>query len=272
MNGMNWALLLFGVMGLLMGSFTNVVIHRLPRMVMAADGSAQEQTRPRYDLCWPASHCPHCRTPLRMWHNVPLLSFIGLKGRCHFCQRPISRLYPAIELSTACVWLACAWHWGTGAGAVCWAVFYTALLALAVIDWQTTLLPDGLTQPLLWLGLLCSAQGWVTQSLPEAVWGAAAGYLSLWSVATVFHLITGKEGMGAGDFKLLAALGAWLGPVSLIPLVLLASVSGVLVGLFLQQRQQLREGLYLPFGPFLATAGGLLAALDHEQVWRLMVG
>jgi leader peptidase (prepilin peptidase)/N-methyltransferase len=250
----------FGI-GLILGSFVNVLVHRLPRMVMASFEPACDEA-PRFDLCLPASHCPHCQTPLRLQHLLPVLSFVWLKGRCGFCKHPIGWQYPAVELLTALIWAVCAWHWGITSAALCWALFGTSLLALSLIDWQTTLLPDALTQPLLWLGLIASASQWVALPLTQAVWGAVWGYAALWSVATVFERITGKQGMGGGDFKLLAALGAWLGPFALIPLVILASFSGAIVGLSLQWRQRLPANGYVPFGPFLAAAGAFLAWQD----------
>lgn len=245
------------VLGLLVGSFANVLIHRLPRMVLAelpVDTDVQ-----RYDLCWPASHCPHCQTPLKIKHLVPVLSYLGLRGRCASCQHPISRIYPMVEITTGFIWLCCAWHWGVTPTGFSWAMFATTLLALSVVDWQTTLLPDDLTQALLWMGLLTSACGWIPVPPIQSIWGAAVGYASLWSVATLFERFTGKQGMGAGDFKLLGGLGAWLGPLALIPIVLFASLSGACVGLFLRWRQRLSEDGYIPFGPFLALAGVVVA-------------
>lgn len=245
-----WHMALFG---LLMGSFANVMIHRLPRMVL------NEAPNDSYNLSHPASHCPHCQTPLRWFHNIPVLSFLVLRGRCAHCQQRITWRYPLIELSTACVWWLCAWHWPSPQTALCWALLGTGLLTLAVIDWDTTLLPDALTQPLLWLGLLASLIGWIETPLHQSVTGAMVGYVSLWSVATVFQHLTRKEGMGAGDFKLLAAIGAWLGPWLLWPVVLVASVLGVVVGLWLRHRQGLRDEGYLPFGPFLTMAAAGVA-------------
>lgn len=243
---------LMGLLGLMLGSFVNVVIHRLPHMVR------HEEDSDAYNLCYPASHCPHCQTPLRWWHNIPLLSFVALKGRCAYCDIRIVWRYPLIELCTAIIWLLCAWHWSR-MEAACWALLGSALLALAIIDWDTTLLPDAITQPLLWLGVFVSLNGWILTPLDQSVTGAIVGYLSLWSIATIFQRLTHKEGMGAGDFKLLAALGAWLGPWLLWPVVLIASLTGVMVGLILKSHAGLREGDYLPFGPFLAAAGGLVA-------------
>ena len=261
---MTWDMgLVFGL-GLLMGSFVNVLIHRLPRMVMA-EHTVNDDV-PLYDLCWPASHCPHCQTPLKVWHNIPLLSFAWLKGRCVCCSQAIGVQYPVIELSTGLIWLLCTWHWGLNAEGLCWAVFATALLALSVIDWQTTLLPDDLTQSLLWGGLIASALGWLPLPLQQSVWGAVIGYTSLWAVAYAFERITGKQGMGAGDFKLLAALGAWLGPLALLPLVMLASLSGAVAGLALKFTHRLRDDGYVPFGPFLAVAGSFVAVIGIDVI------
>jgi leader peptidase (prepilin peptidase)/N-methyltransferase len=202
---MTWDLTLAFGLGLVVGSFVNVLIHRLPRMIM---GDAHVSDAQPYNLCWPASHCPQCQSPLKVWHNIPVLSYVWLKGRCSFCGHNISAQYPVIELSTALIWLSSIWHWGFNATGFCWAGFITTLLALSVIDWQTTLLPDDLTQALVWGGLMACALGWLPLRLSESVWGAVIGYTSLWSIATVFERLTGKQGMGAGDFKLLAGLGA----------------------------------------------------------------
>jgi len=264
---MTWDIALAFGLGLLFGSFANVLIHRLPRMVMA-DHSVEAHA-PRYNLCWPASHCPHCQTPLKPWHNLPVFSYLALKGRCRFCKHSIAWQYPVVEITTAFIWVFCTWHWGLGTTGFCWAAFGTALLTLSVIDWQTTLLPDDLTQALVWGGLIASASGGLMLPLTQSVWGAAAGYLSLWSIATAFERITGKPGMGAGDFKLLAGLGAWLGPLALLPVVMLASLSGAVVGLFLKFTNRLDADGYVPFGPFLAAAGTIVATLgmDPIAVW-----
>jgi len=243
-------ILLMLLLGLVVGSFLNVMVYRLPRMLEGVDEAS---------LSFPRSHCPACQTPLKLWHNIPLLSYVVLKGRCGFCRAPISKQYPLVELANAFLWILCAWHWNALPTAMAWAVCMSFLLALSVIDWQTTYLPDALTLPMLWLGLLASSLGMLDVSVQHAVWGSIAGYASLWLVAEVFQRFTGKEGMGAGDFKLLAALGAWLGPFALIPLVLLASVGGALVGIWLQYTGRLERGGYLPFGPFLALAGAVQA-------------
>jgi len=244
------------VLGLVLGSFANVVIYRLPRMLERAWAEPQEAApAARWNLAWPPSHCPHCSTPLRWHHNLPLLGFALLRGRCAHCHQSIGWRYPLVELAGGLLGAWCGWRYGLTPSALAWMGFGLTLLCLAYIDWDTTLLPDALTQPLTWCGLIAAALGWTDQRLTLALWGAVGGYLLLWSVATVFRLLTGKDGMGQGDFKLLAALGAWLGPWAGLSLILIASLSGLLVGLLLRQRGQLREGLYLPFGPFLVIAG-----------------
>ncbi|PUE32136.1 hypothetical protein B9Z35_00850 [Limnohabitans sp. Jir61] len=255
--------LAFGL-GLLIGSFVNVLIHRLPRMVMAGHSTAVDA--PRYDLCTPASHCPHCETKLKLRHNIPVLSYLWLKGRCGFCQHAIDLQYPIIELVTALIWSVCTWHWGLNAAGLCWASCASVLLAMSVIDWQTTLLPDDLTQALVWSGLVASALGWLTLPASQSVFGAAVGYASLWSVATAFERLTGKQGMGAGDFKLLAGLGAWLGPLALLPVIVLASICGACLGLFLKFTNRLPNDGYVPFGPFLAASGMTVAMIGIEAI------
>ena len=261
-------LLIFCV-GMAVGSFVNVLTHRLPLMVLADPEVLHSST---FDLSHPSSHCPQCQVSLRPWHNIPILSYLCLRGRCAFCAHPIGWHYPATEFVTGLLWLACAWRWGVGANAMCWAWFATSLLALSVIDWKTTLLPDALTQTLLWAGLSASALQWVELPVEQSVFGSVAGYVSLWSVAYIFERVTHKEGMGAGDFKLLAALGAWLGPIALIPLVLLASTAGVIVGLVLRKKGRLQSEGYMPFGPFLAASGCLIAYLGTDQVMRGFFG
>lgn len=272
-------LTLAALLGLLVGSFLNVVIHRLPQMLQrrwAAECAAlrgeEAPTADRYDLLQPRSHCPACQTPIPWYRNVPLVSFALQRGRCAACGAAIPWRYPLVELVCAALWAGCAWRYGATATALAWAGFGAVLLALAVIDWDTTLLPDDLTLPLLWAGLIASALGWTGQPLVDALWGAVAGYLSLWIVYWAFKLLTGKEGMGYGDFKLLAALGAWLGWMALIPLVLVASCLGALVGLGMKVGGTLREGRYVPFGPFLALGGILVWALGPEALLAWLGG
>ena len=259
---------LLGLLGLLVGSFLNVVIHRLPRMMelrwaaecaelQGAANNPGEHKAPAetFNLMVPRSRCPHCGHPIRWFENIPVLSYLALKGRCTDCSAPISVRYPLIELLSAALFAWCGWRWGLTWTGLAWSGFAAAVLALAVIDWDTTLLPDDITLPLLWAGLSAAALGLVATTLPDALWGAVGGYLSLWLVYWAFKLATGKEGMGYGDFKLFAALGAWFGWQALIPIILMASVIGAAVGIGLKVFSQLREGGYVPFGPFLALAG-----------------
>ncbi len=254
------------LLGLCIGSFLNVVIYRMPLMLErrwrleSADMLGVEaEVAEAITLSRPRSRCPSCGHAIRWYENIPVLSWLGLRGRCAGCGTRIPLRYPVVELLTAALFGLVAWRFGPNPTALLWCGFVAVLLALAGIDWDTTFLPDDLTLPLLWAGLVASALGW-TLPLNEAVWGAVAGYLSLWSVYWLFKLATGKEGMGYGDFKLLAALGAWLGLKMILPIVLAASVVGAVVGIAMKFSAQLREGRYVPFGPFLA-GGGLLVLL-----------
>ncbi len=254
-----------GLLGLVIGSFLNVVIHRLPRMLEAQwaaeahlheDAQAHAETvHAVYNLATPRSHCPHCGHALRWTDNIPVLSYLWLRGQCRQCHSPIGSRYLLVELFTGTLFVWIAVTHGLNAQALAWAGFASALVALAAIDADTTLLPDAITQPLVWAGLLAASLQWSGQTLTNALWGAVAGYLFLWSVYWLFKLVTGKEGMGQGDFKLLAALGAWLGWPALLSLVLIASLTGVAGGLILRMRGELHETGYMPFGPFLALAG-----------------
>jgi len=276
---------LWACVGLLIGSFLNVVIHRLPRMMeqeWAAECAklqnkkAQDKDAPTpdeappFNLLVPRSHCPHCDHRMAWYENIPLLSYAGLRGRCSECKEPISLRYPAVELTTGALFFFCAWTFGPTPAALVWSAFSAALLALACIDWDTTLLPDDITQPLLWLGLIAAALQWTPVTLPAALWGAVGGYLSLWSVYWLFKRVTGKEGMGFGDFKLFAALGAWFGWPVLIPMILMASVIGAIVGITMKFTSGLREGGYVPFGPFLAGAGFAALLLGPEDLRQLL--
>jgi leader peptidase (prepilin peptidase)/N-methyltransferase len=285
-----WAL---GVLGLAVGSFLNVVVHRLPlmlerqwwgdvaaqladaesfRRVFAADaperlalasGGLEKAIAdlPPLGLARPASRCPSCGHRIRWTENIPVLSWLVLRGRCSACKTGISVRYPLVELGTAALFAALAWHQGPQPAVLLWCAMGAVLLALSLIDWDTTVLPDALTLPLLWAGLIAASLGWLP-GLPllQSLWGAAAGYLSLWLVYWFFKLATGKEGMGFGDFKLLAALGAWLGWQAILPIVLMASVLGAVVGLGMKATGSLREGRFVPFGPFLA-GGGIVVML-----------
>ena len=257
---------LAGILGLLFGSFMNVVVYRLPKMMerqWAAECANLTGTTPleapAFNLMVPRSRCPHCGHGIRWFENVPVLSYLLLRGQCSACKAPIGMRYPLVELTTAALFSFCIWQWGANATGVAWCAFAGMLLALALIDWDTTLLPDDLTLPLLWLGLIAAHFQWTGITLQASLWGAIAGYLSLWSVYWSFKLITGKEGMGYGDFKLFAALGAWFGWQALLPIILIASIVGSVVGIAMKINAKLREGGYVPFGPFLA--GGGFAAL-----------
>jgi len=271
---------LAGVLGLLIGSFLNVVIHRLPKMLERqwADECAAlirpevppQESEP-LNLMVPRSRCGHCGHRIRWYENIPVISFLWLKAECSNCHHAISWRYPLIELATGLLWSACAWRWGFSLSALAWAGFGSALLVLAAIDWDTTLLPDDITLPLVWAGICSTALGWTPTSLADSTWGAVAGYLSLWLVFWAFKLATGKEGMGYGDFKLFAALGAWFGWQALIPIILMSSVIGAMVGITMQFSSGLREGGYIPFGPFLALAG-LTAMFTSPMAMLAWVG
>ncbi len=249
--------------GLLIGSFLNVVIYRIPIMMQreADNAWAAEMEQPpphssHYNLFVPRSQCPHCHTSIAVQHNIPLLSYIALRGRCHSCRAPISLRYPIVELASALLSAVLIWHFGWnhyGAAALLLGWF---LLALSVIDIQTQLLPDDLTLPLLWLGLLFNLHaGFVP--LSDAVIGAVAGYVVLWTIYWTYKLFTGKEGMGYGDFKLIAALGAWTGWQTLPFVLLLACCSAALFGIVLLILKKNSLSDAMPFGPWLAMAGVL---------------
>ena len=284
---------LMGLLGLMVGSFLNVVVHRLPQLMerqwwgdVAAQLADKEsltrlfpklhadsttvladqldqglQGLPALGLARPRSRCPACGHQIRWFENLPLLSWLALKGKCSACGTRISARYPLVELACGALFATLAWKLGPQPLLLLWCAATATLLTLALIDWDTTLLPDSLTLPLLWAGLLCAAWGWLPGlSLAQSLWGVLVGYLSLWTVYWFFKLATGKEGMGFGDFKLLAALGAWLGWQAVLPIVLMASVIGAIVGLGMKATGSLREGRFVPFGPFLA-GGGLVVVL-----------
>lgn len=267
-----------GILGLCVGSFLNVVIHRLPLMMerewqaQCADlrGEALAETTP-FNLIVPRSRCPRCGQEIGALDNIPLFSyFVLLRGKCKHCQARISLRYPLVEALTGLLSAAVVWHFGAGwlaLGALC---LTWALITLALIDLDTQLLPDSITLPLLWLGLAFNLDGHFAD-LGAAVIGAMAGYLALWSVFWLFKLATGKEGMGYGDFKLLAALGAWLGWQMLPAIILLSSVVGALVGIALIVLARHGRNVPIPFGPYLAAAG-LLALFYGEELTQTYLG
>jgi leader peptidase (prepilin peptidase) / N-methyltransferase len=269
---------IFGVLGLLVGSFLNVVIYRLPKMMERQWAREVAEFRGEtlsdqsvFNLMLPRSCCPKCSHQIQWYENIPVLSYLFLRGKCSACKTPISLRYPTIELVTGVLFFYCIWRWGLTPTGLAWCGFSATLLSLSLIDWDTTLLPDDMTLPLLWSGLLLAAMKVTAVSLESAVCGAAAGYLSLWLIYWIFKLITGKEGMGYGDFKLFAALGAWFGWQALIPTILMSSVIGAIVGIALKFTSNLREGGYIPFGPFLGLAG-FSAMLFGPQALLKLVG
>lgn len=290
---------MLGALGICIGSFLNVVAFRLPRQLerqwmldgayqlsegksLKAQGPAPDalvdqvvvaatawighlEALPIFNLVKPRSACPACGHQLAWHENFPVLGWLRLRGRCSACGSSISMRYPAVEALTGILFAAVGWKLGPQPIALLWCAFISLLLAASLVDWDTTLLPDDMTLPLLWMGLLAAALGWnLTPS--QAVWGAVGGYLSLWSVYWLFQLTTGKEGMGYGDFKLLAALGAWLGPSMLLPIVLGASTLGAVVGIGMKLTGALREGRFVPFGPFLAGGGAVVFFAGPERV------
>ena len=256
-------ILLAGLLGLIIGSFLNVVILRVPRMLeIEWQQQAREILEPdrehappaTYNLILPHSHCPKCKTEIKPWQNIPVISYLLLRGRCGNCKEPISLRYPAIELLTAGLSMLVAWQMGFGLATAGMLVLTWALICLSMIDADTQLLPDIIVLPLLWLGLILNSFG-VYTDLNTALWGAVAGYLSLWSVYWLFKLVTGKEGMGYGDFKLLAMLGAW-GGWQVLPLtILLSSLVGAILGIIILKARGANNSTPLPFGPYLAIAG-----------------
>ena len=251
--------------GLLVGSFLNVVILRLPRRLqwqwerdsrelleIEAPADTPEAAPP--GIVVERSHCPTCGHALAAWENIPLLSFLALGGKCRGCKTPISWQYPAVELITGVLFALVVWRFGLGYQSLAALAFTALLVAMSGIDLRTTLLPDDLTLPLLWLGLLLSLVP-VFAAPTQAILGAVVGYLSLWSVYWAFKLLTGKEGMGYGDFKLLAAIGAWCGVSAILPVLLMSSLVGAVIGSIWLALKGRDRATPIPFGPYLAVAG-----------------
>lgn len=262
------------ILGLLVGSFLNVVIYRLPlmmerewkhecRLILEIDDDTIEPQEP-FNLAQPNSCCPKCKAPIRPWQNIPVISYLLLGGKCANCKNPISIRYPIIEAVTGILSGVVAWYFGASMATLAVLGFTWALIALTMIDADHKLLPDQITLPLLWAGLILNSFGTFVP-LYDAVWGAIGGYLSLWSVYWGFKLLTGKEGMGFGDFKLLAALGAWMGWQALLIIILLSSLVGAVVGSIILAVNKQGRGTAIPFGPYLATAGWI-AFLWGDQI------
>lgn len=276
-------LVLLGValLGLVVGSFLNVVIYRLPRMLerafreecamalAAADVREDEPGSERLNLAYPASRCPHCGSAIAPWHNIPVLSYVWLRGRCAHCREPIGLRYPLVEIASGMLTLAVIWHFGATWTGLAGLALTWALLAAAVIDLQHQILPDSITLPVLWLGLFVNLFNLFANTRASLI-GAIAGYLALWVVYQLFKLATGKEGMGFGDFKLLALLGAWLGWQALPVIIILASAVGAFVGIALIASKRLQNGTPIPFGPFLAAAGWLALLWGPDLVSAYM--
>ncbi len=278
-------------LGLLTGSFLNVVIHRLPLMLQRQWRlqcleflGIEERNSPlpdpvpqhkRFDLVKPHSHCPSCNSPVRAWQNIPVISYVFLRGRCAACRTRISPRYPIIELVSGVLSGIVAWQFGASWLTLLLLLFTWSLIVLTMIDFDHQLLPDSITLPLLWLGLLAAVLGIGLVSVNDALIGAIAGYLSLWSVYWGFKLLTGREGMGYGDFKLLAALGAWLGWQQLLPVILISSIVGAVIGLGLMLVLGRDRNVPIPFGPYLAGAGMITLLLGDgliDQYLRLLAG
>lgn len=260
------------VLGLLIGSFINVVVYRLPKMLLR-DWQAQareilslpaETDKPTFNLILPNSSCPHCAHEIKPWENIPIFSWLFLRGKCSACKAPISTRYPLVELTCGLLSAYVAWHFGFTWQTGSMLLLTWGLLAMSLIDADHQLLPDALVLPLLWLGLIVNQFG-LFAGPADALWGAIAGYLSLWSVYWLFKLVTGKEGMGYGDFKLLAMLGAW-GGWQILPLtILLSSLVGAVLGVIMLRLRNAETSTPIPFGPYLAIAGWI-ALLWGEQI------
>ena len=276
-----FSLAVAAIIGLLVGSFLNVVIHRLPLMMQARweaeaallNAHLHDQPPPPaaepFNLMVPRSRCPSCGHGITALENIPVLSWLWLRGACSQCKTRIPFRYPAVELVSGALAAASVWQFGFGITGAATTALCLTLLVLTLIDYDTQLLPDDLTLPLLWGGLLLNLTPWGLAPLADAVIGAMAGYLVLWSIYWLFRLLTGKEGMGYGDFKLLAALGAWLGWQALPAVVLLSSVVGALVGIALIVFKGHGREQPIPFGPYLA-GGGLLALFFRAELLRLL--
>jgi leader peptidase (prepilin peptidase)/N-methyltransferase len=267
-----------GILGLLVGSFLNVVIYRLPKMMERdwrqqcieflgveniKDEALKNHATAKFNLVTPNSTCPACGHKIKPWENIPLISYTLLRGKCSSCKAHISLRYPIIELITGIFSVAAIYTFGMNYTGLACLVFTWCLVALTMIDFDTQLLPDSITLPLLWLGLIANSFGLFT-TLDNALWGAIGGYLSLFSVYWLFKLLTGKEGMGFGDFKLLAALGAWLGVQMLLQIILLSALAGAVIGISMIVIRGRDRNIPIPFGPYLAIAGWIALMWGHD--------
>jgi leader peptidase (prepilin peptidase)/N-methyltransferase len=262
------------ILGLCFGSFLNVVIYRLPIILNAKwRGQAQEilelpiEASKKLSLSFPSSFCPKCEQKIPWWTNIPLFGYLAVRGKCYSCSQSISLRYPIIELLTAILFVAIGYHYNDSWQIVFACGFTAVIIALTFIDLDTFLLPDELTLPLIWAGLLVNLHGLFSGSLEASIFGAVIGYLSLWSIYWAFKLLTGKEGMGYGDFKLLAAIGAWLGWQSLVNVLLISSLLGIVYAITLRVLGKLESGKAIPFGPFLG--GGAIASLFFTKLMML---
>jgi len=263
------------LLGLLVGSFINVVVHRLPRMInleykeqvdefIKSDEYKSASTEGKINLVFPRSRCPHCGHQISALENIPVISYLFLKGRCSGCKKNISKRYPIIEAITGLMSLAVIYHFGVNLQGAAALLFTWCLISLTLIDYDTYYLPDTITLPLVWIGLIANYYDLFTD-FGSAFWGAIIGYMSLWTINQLFKLVRGREGMGAGDFKLLAALGAWMGWQMLLQIALFSSLVGAVVGISLMLIKNRDKNHQIPYGPYLATAGWI-AFLFGEQI------
>lgn len=259
------SLFLFAILGLIIGSFLNVIIVRYPEMLLRSWRAEchellklpPDPPQPKLNLMHPGSHCPHCQRRLRFWHNIPLMSYLLLLGRCGFCKRIISFQYPLVELISTCASIAVFIKYGWSLPTLFLLIMSWGLIVLSAIDWKTQILPDQITLSLLWLGLLVNTSA-IFSPLTQAIYGAVFGYIFLWGFASLFKLIRKKQGMGHGDFKMLAMLGAWLGFFSMMEALILAVLLSLLVNLILLFLKKIHRDQALPFGPWLALGGWVL--------------
>ena len=262
------------ILGLLVGSFLNVVIYRVPEGLnrnwklqakQMLDLPLEQGEGERFNILMPPSHCPSCKAAIKPWQNIPILSYVLLKGQCKHCHAAISLRYPLVELLTGLVFAVCAWKFGATWTALAAMVFSAYLIAMIFIDADTQLLPDQLTLPLMWGGIVFHLAAYLLQAdwgvtnLVDSLLGAIVGYMSLWSIFQLFKLVTGKEGMGYGDFKLLAALGAWLG-ISVLPIIIIMSA---VVGLIFALIMKVAKNQPMPFGPYLAISGWIVLVFSQ---------